>query len=69
MEQMMTESLYRGLALAELEREYNPASNIANVGELHARRRARCGTVAGTMSSAPVHSRPSGFSGEKSFQR
>ena len=37
--------------------------------EAYARRRARCGAVAGTMSSAPVHSRPSGFSSEKSFQR
>jgi hypothetical protein len=34
----MTESIYRGFAQADLEREYNPAANIANVGELRARR-------------------------------
>lgn len=48
----MTDILYRGLSLAELEREYNPASNIANVGELHARRRARAVAAQANLSRA-----------------
>ena len=48
----MTDILYRGLSLAELESEYNPASNIANVGELHARRRARAVAAQANLSRA-----------------
>ena len=48
----MTESIYRGFAQADLEREYNPAANIANVGELHARRRARAAAAQANLSRA-----------------